>query len=166
MRRLLTLCSILSLSLPLFAKNNTELLSNIRPAQPTNSEIVTHKSLNIKRLVLADFSAVAIENLLTEIKRHATSTKDEQTIHLISLENRAKDLAKELSKRLKSEKIKNMIYVEHRKTTNSLYPLYVEIHQTARKMQPCKSDTAEDHMSFDPYKACTLKHNNKLQLIF
>ncbi|WP_404811192.1 Rough colony protein B [Actinobacillus pleuropneumoniae] len=158
------LCSGLGLALTTHAIANAELLENIHPVQPTHSNLVANKSLLVQRFVLADKSDVGFENLVTEIKRHAASDKDSQAIHIISNTQSAKDLAKKISKRLKALNVKPNIHITHNKTKNGLYPLYVEIRQTAKRNSLCRIETAEDHMGYDPYYDCALKHNNQIQL--
>lgn len=165
MKKLITiLFSGLGLALTTNAIANAELLENIRPVQPTQSTLVANKSLIVQRFILADQSDVGLENLVTEVKRHAASDKDSQAIHVISNTQSAKQLAKKLSKRLKALNVKPNIHITHNKTKNSLYPLYVEIHQIAKRNSLCRIETAEDHMGYDPYYDCALRHNNQIQL--
>ncbi|AKO45540.1 hypothetical protein [[Haemophilus] ducreyi] len=162
MRKLLTVCSLCAVALPTFAQ--TELLANTQPVQPLKSQIASAKSFNIKRFVLANNSDVAVENLLTEVAAKAKSAPDSQTLHIISMDKKVKELAKSISNRLKAMKIKHNISVEHRATINPLYPIYVEFHEIARKPIHCKVEIGEDYWSFDPADYCATKHNDYLQL--
>ncbi|MDG4948513.1 Rough colony protein B [Actinobacillus equuli subsp. haemolyticus] len=164
MKKLITICAGLGLALTSYAMASTELPKTIRPVQPIHSELVSNKSLVVKRFVLANQSDVAFENLVSEVRRHSSSDKQSQVIYIISHESSAKTLAKNISKRLKELHVKPAIHVEHYKTQNSLYPLYVEIRQIAKRTSQCKVETAEDHMGFDSYHDCALKHNNQVQL--
>lgn len=164
MKKLIAICAGLGFTLSTYATTSTELPKTIRPVEPTHSELVANKSFIVQRFVLANQSDVALENLLTEIKRHTTSDKNEQSIHIISNTRSAETLAKTVSKRLKDLKVKPAIHIKHSKEKNSIYPLYVELHQIAKRNSLCKAETAESHMGYTQYYDCALRHNNKIHL--
>ncbi|WP_150539632.1 Rough colony protein B [Actinobacillus vicugnae] len=164
MKRLMTIFAGLGLALTSYAMASTELPKTIRPVQPIQSTQVANKSFMVQRFVLANHSNVALENLISDVARHASSNKDDQAIYIIAHEAASHSLAKEISKRLKALHIKPTVHIEQHKTQNSVYPIYVEIRQIAKRISPCKVEVAEDHIGFDSYHDCALKHNSQVHL--
>ncbi len=140
-----------------------ELVKNTAIAQPTQSKYAPHAQL-VNRHVLANNTDLAVHNVVRDVVRDVGSDKSKK-VNIIWANSSAKNNAEHIQKALIAKGIKkNNIHIQNGSKNQMLYPLYVEVAHWGAKKTNCRFDTAEDHMSYDPYNPCATKNNYRIQL--
>ncbi|WP_439236176.1 protein RcpB [Lonepinella koalarum] len=140
-----------------------ELAKDMAIVQPTQSQYAMQSQL-VNRHILATNTDLAIHNVIRDVVRDVGSDKS-KNVNIIWSDSSAKLSAEHIQKALIAKGIKkNNIHIKSVSKGQLLYPLYVEVEHKGIKKTNCRFDTAEDHMSFDPYKPCATKNNYRIQL--
>lgn len=135
-----------------------------KAVQPSKSQWLSSERGVVKRYIPLNQSDAELRNVVARAVR-AVGSHTDRKIHVVWTTAATEQSAVRIANGLKAKQIApQQIVIRKSRYARDIYPLSVEVHTFEGRNAGCRSATAEDMMSFDPYEYCAFKHNFKAQL--